>query len=47
MTIDQSVVDAVVDAVKQSRKYRDTSEETIRPPALASACSARRRVTQA
>lgn len=34
MTIDQSVVDAVVDAVKQSRKYRDTSEETIRQLAV-------------
>ena len=34
MVIDQSVVDAVVDAVKQSRKYRDTSEETIRQLAV-------------
>ncbi len=30
MSIDQSTVDAVVDAVKQSRKYGDTSEITIR-----------------
>jgi len=30
MSIDESTVDAVVAAVKQSRKYRDTSEETIR-----------------
>jgi len=30
MSIDETTVDAVVTAVKQSRKYRDTSEETIR-----------------
>ncbi len=29
-TLDESTVDAVVAAVKQSKKYRDTSEETIR-----------------
>jgi 16S rRNA (guanine(1405)-N(7))-methyltransferase len=30
MTIDETAVNTVVAAVKQSRKYRDTSEETIR-----------------
>lgn len=34
MTFDETVVDAVVDAIKQSRKYRDTSEETIRQLAI-------------
>lgn len=34
MTIDETAVDAVVAAIKQSRKYRDTSEETIRQLAV-------------
>ena len=34
MTIDETTVDAVVVAIKQSRKYRDTSEETIRQLAV-------------
>ena len=34
MTVDNTAVDTVVAAVKQSRKYRDTSEETIRQLAL-------------
>lgn len=34
MAVDETTVDAVVAAVKQSRKYRDTSEETIRQLAM-------------
>ncbi len=34
MIIDETAVDTVVDAIKQSRKYRDTSEETIRQLAV-------------
>ena len=34
MTIDESAVKAVVTAIKQSKKYRDTSEETIRQLAV-------------
>ena len=34
MTIDENAVDTVVTAIKQSRKYRDTSEETIRQLAV-------------
>ena len=34
MIIDETAVDTVVAAVKQSRKYRDTSEETIRQLAV-------------
>ncbi len=34
MTVDETAVDTVVAAIKQSRKYRDTSEETIRQLAL-------------
>ena len=34
MTLDETAVDAVVVAIKQSRKYRDTSEETIRQLAV-------------
>ena len=34
MTIDETAVDTVVAAIKQSRKYRDTSEETIRQLAV-------------
>lgn len=34
MTVDEAAVDAVVTAIKQSRKYRDTSEETIRQLAV-------------
>ena len=34
MTVDQTAVEAVVAAVKQSKKYRDTSEETIRQLAV-------------
>ena len=34
MLIDETAVDTVVAAVKQSRKYRDTSEETIRQLAV-------------
>jgi 16S rRNA (guanine(1405)-N(7))-methyltransferase len=34
MTVDETTVEAVVQAVKQSRKYRDTSEETIRQLAV-------------
>jgi 16S rRNA (guanine(1405)-N(7))-methyltransferase len=34
MTIDENAVDTVVAAIKQSRKYRDTSEETIRQLAV-------------
>lgn len=34
MTVDETAVDAVVAAIKQSRKYRDTSEETIRQLAV-------------
>lgn len=34
MTTDETAVEAVVTAVKQSKKYRDTSEETIRQLAV-------------
>ena len=34
MTIDETAVDTVITAIKQSRKYRDTSEETIRQLAV-------------
>ena len=34
MTIDETAVETVVTAIKQSKKYRDTSEETIRQLAI-------------
>ena len=34
MTSDETAVETVVTAIKQSKKYRDTSEETIRQLAV-------------
>lgn len=34
MTIDQEAIETVIAAIKQSKKYRDTSEETIRQLAV-------------